>query len=297
MIHAAGIAGDGFLFRKDVDTFRRTLDAKVLGATVLDRVTAADPPDLMMTFGSTVAVFGAAGQGDYTAANQFLAAFAEERARRGQRTVNVAWSDWLDVGMAADHGVVRDQGFFRSLSAADGIGSFDEICAGSLAHVVVGEVNLARLAGEGAQALDDVLRRPPVVLSETISASIEKARRSRRDEADGRTGQADGGVVLRGRDDDVYTADERALAWLWARELGVSELDVHESSFALGGDSLTALRIARSIEKTMDVRVSIVDLFAHDTIATLAEHVGVLRAGADVDATMSTHHDHEEPST
>ncbi|GAA1454889.1 type I polyketide synthase [Nocardiopsis tropica] len=271
VLHAAGIAGDGFLFRKDERTFRRTLAPKVLGAAVLDLVTRDDPPACMVLFGSTVSVFGAAGQSDYTAANSYLGHFAEERAARGLRTVTVDWSDWSETGMAFDHGVEEDRGFFRSLTTADALNSFEEVMAHARGNVIVGEVNYARLGGPGAGGLDELLRRAPFVLSPPVRTALAAARGAARREGSPQAPAA--GATLFGRQDGAYTDTERALGDIWARELDLTDVNVHDSSFALGVDSLSALRIAQSIQKSLDVRVSMVDLFRFTTVADLAAHL------------------------
>ncbi|MET7528668.1 type I polyketide synthase [Streptomyces goshikiensis] len=272
IVHAAGVAGDGFLFRKDAETFRRTLNPKVLGATVLDLVTQDDPPERMVNFGSTVAIFGAAGQGDYTAANSYLDHFAEQRSARGQSTVTVDWSDWLDTGMAFDHGVQQDQGFFRSVSVEDGLSSFEEILASACTPVIVGEVNYLQLGR--SSGLTELLRRAPLVLAAPIQQAIAAARSSAGELAATANGSPpDGEPKLFGKESGEFSDTERALARIWARELGLAELNVHDTSFALGVDSLTALRIAQSIQKIMDIRVSMVDLFRYVTIADLADHL------------------------
>ncbi|MFI1034020.1 SDR family NAD(P)-dependent oxidoreductase [Streptomyces sp. NPDC020951] len=276
VIHAAGVAGDGFLFHKEAETFRSTLAPKVVGATVLDLVTADDPPQLMLTFGSTTSVFGVAGQGDYTAANDYLRHFADHRTALGRRTVTIDWTDWLDTGMAFDHGVQRDQGFFRSISVEDGLGSFDEILLAPRSPVIVGEINHRMLGAVDPDRLAAQLRRAPLVLEESVRRRVAAAggepRRGSPAQASTEPG-ADEGVTLFGRDDGGYSETEHRLARIWARELGLDRLNIHESSFSLGGDSLIALRMAQSIQKTMGVRVSMVDLFRYVTVADLAAHL------------------------
>ncbi|MDJ0105758.1 SDR family NAD(P)-dependent oxidoreductase, partial [Rhodococcus erythropolis] len=268
VVHAAGVAGNGFIFRKDHQVFRETLAPKILGAVILDLVTQDNPPELMLNFGSTVSVFGAAGQGDYTAANSFLDHFAEERTARGRRTMTARWSDWIDVGMAFDHGVEHDAGFFRSLSVEDGLSSFDEILAADTTAVIVGEINYPRLHRPGGSPLPDLLRHAPLVLATSIADAA-----SRGYETPART-TAEDGLTLLGKPDSDYSIYERILAGIWAVELGLSELSVHDNSFALGMDSLSALRVAQQIQKAMDVRISMADMFRFASIAQLAAHLG-----------------------
>jgi acyl transferase domain-containing protein/acyl carrier protein len=271
VVHAAGVAGDGFIFRKERDVFRRTVAPKILGTTILDGVTADDPPDLMVLFGSTTALLGAAGQSDYTAANSYLDGYADYRNARGRRTIVIHWTDWLEIGMAADHGVEPDQGFFRSVTAEDGIGSFAEILDSGHSRVVVGEINYEML--RDLDTLHGEMDRAPLVLSPAIRHAIRSAH--------GKAGKAPANppqvsaptVTPAGRADGHYSATERQLAQIWGRELGLDELNIYENSFDLGGNSLMALRIAQAIQRTMGARVRLADLFQYVTVVELAEYV------------------------
>jgi NAD(P)-dependent dehydrogenase (short-subunit alcohol dehydrogenase family)/acyl carrier protein len=265
VVHAAGIAGDGFILRKDVETFEGTIRPKAIGAAVLDEVTADDPP-LLVTFSSTVTVFGAAGQSDYTAANAFLDAFAESRSARGRATISIRWTDWLDVGMAADHNVAADQGFFRSIGVDEALRSFDDIVAAGPRDTIVGEINLAR------PDLATMLTRAPVQAADSLRGRLSSGGPERPAVP---TGPSQPAVRLSGRAD--YSATETQLAGLWARELGLAEMDVHEDFFSLGADSLVALKMGQNIEKFMGVRVSMADLFRFLTVADLAAHIDEFR--------------------
>lgn len=50
IIHAAGVAGDGFMALKSQDRFTEVLAPKVTGAHVLDRITTADTLDFFILF-------------------------------------------------------------------------------------------------------------------------------------------------------------------------------------------------------------------------------------------------------
>ncbi|MFH8349507.1 SDR family NAD(P)-dependent oxidoreductase [Streptomyces sp. NPDC018045] len=271
VVHAAGTAGDGFLLRKPDEVFAATLAPKVTGALVLDTVTADDPPEMIL-FSSTTALFGAAGQSDYTAANLHLDGFAAWRARRGPRTVTVNWTDWLGTGMAADHGVRQDQGFFRSVGIEDGIASYEAITRSPHTQVIVGEINYAMLGTLDPEALRARMATAPLLLSDPIRRTV-----AARSAAAGGTRSAGPAtptaVTLLGRPGDDYTDLERDLGRLWAAEFGLDEIDVSAGLFDLGGDSLLALRLANSLQQALGVKLTIADLFAHPTVADLAAHL------------------------
>ncbi|UYQ60934.1 type I polyketide synthase [Streptomyces peucetius] len=270
VVHAAGTAGDGFLLRKSAQTFRATLAPKADGAVALHEATLADRP-VMVLFSSTTALFGSAGQSDYTAANQYLDGFAAWRNKAGLRTFTVNWTDWIGTGMAADHGVRQDQGFFRSVGVEEGIASYEAILRGSYTQVIVGEINYGMLGSLDPAALRARMATAPLRLAESIQRTV-----SARSSAAGPAVSPTPGTVsvrLTGRADGGYTELERTLAGLWAAEFGISDINVFASLFDLGGDSLLALRLANSLQKALGVKLTIADLFAHLTVADLAAYL------------------------
>ncbi|GIJ21061.1 non-ribosomal peptide synthetase [Micromonospora lutea] len=68
-----------------------------------------------------------------------------------------------------------------------------------------------------------------------------------------------------------------ALAEVWRDALAVDEVDPHTSFFALGGNSLVAIRMLGRIQETFGVQLSLPDLFASPTVATLAAMVADAR--------------------
>ncbi|MFR9806886.1 amino acid adenylation domain-containing protein [Pseudonocardia sp. RS010] len=97
---------------------------------------------------------------------------------------------------------------------------------------------------------------------------------------------------------------ERVLCGLVAEVLGLDEaaVDPDESFFDLGGDSLTAMRLAGTIERHLGEAVGVGTLMAHPTVAELAaaleaapeaplgrEHVLTLRAGGEREPLFCIH--------
>lgn len=102
IVHAAGVLDDGLIQVRTTEQVKRMLSPKLDGARVLDEVTADQPPELFVVFGSTSGLAGIPGQCDYAAANAGLDAFAHWRsAARPGRTLAVDWGIWQDAGMVA----------------------------------------------------------------------------------------------------------------------------------------------------------------------------------------------------
>ncbi len=79
------------------------------------------------------------------------------------------------------------------------------------------------------------------------------------------------------------TPEEAALAEVWAEVLEVDRVGVHDNFFALGGDSIRSIRVLSLAEKR-GLRLSLPQIFQHQTIAELIPHRLAEPAGAAEDA-------------
>jgi acyl transferase domain-containing protein/thioesterase domain-containing protein/acyl carrier protein len=107
VMHTAGVLADGVIQLKDAAVAASVLAPKVQGTLALEAALADDtkapPLDFLLLFSSISAFAGLAGQIDYAAANAFLDAYAQSRWARGEtHTVAIDWSQWQEVGMAAE---------------------------------------------------------------------------------------------------------------------------------------------------------------------------------------------------
>ncbi|MEU3252300.1 SDR family NAD(P)-dependent oxidoreductase [Streptomyces sp. NPDC006997] len=113
VVHAAGVLDDGPARSRTADQVRAVLAPKAVGCVVLDEATADDPLDFFVLMSSYVGTLGNAGQTSYCAANRFLDAYAERRARlvaagkRSGTSVSIAWPLWRDGGMRMPDAVRR----------------------------------------------------------------------------------------------------------------------------------------------------------------------------------------------
>ena len=80
------------------------------------------------------------------------------------------------------------------------------------------------------------------------------------------------------QDTDHYrapaTPTEKILAGIYAQVLGVERVGIDDSFFDLGGDSLSAMRVIASVNKSLDAGIAVRALFEAPTVAQLAPRIG-----------------------
>lgn len=100
--HCAGVVEDGLLGRLDWPMFRRVLAPKLDGAWWLHHYSRDLPLRDFVLFSSVLALFGAAGQTNYTTSNACLDGLAAHRRRMGLPALAIGWGPWNSAGMAAE---------------------------------------------------------------------------------------------------------------------------------------------------------------------------------------------------
>jgi amino acid adenylation domain-containing protein len=73
---------------------------------------------------------------------------------------------------------------------------------------------------------------------------------------------------------------EEQLATVWSEVLGIERIGIHDSFFALGGDSIRSVRVV-ALLKERGLEISVESLFRHQTIADLALLLGDTETVAD----------------
>jgi NAD(P)-dependent dehydrogenase (short-subunit alcohol dehydrogenase family)/3-oxoacyl-(acyl-carrier-protein) synthase len=99
LLNGAGVIRSAAADRKPLADFRLVRDTKVAGYHHLKSAFTDPPPGLWCNLSSASAVFGLAGDTDYSAANEYLLAAARYAARTGNNEITIGWGLWTETGM------------------------------------------------------------------------------------------------------------------------------------------------------------------------------------------------------
>lgn len=255
VVHAAGTLDDPsfncFIESLDERVTASQFRPKVDGVQVLDRVLEAEPLDFCIVISSNAAVLGGLGFAAYGAANRFMDAFVARRNRRGGTPwLSTNWDTWS---------------FERSTPA--------------------GELSMS--PRESREAFRRILSRLPagqiVVGTGDISARYDQWVRRSGWQATGLQAHAKrihlrpthAGTII-----EPATASERVLVGLWKEIFGFADVSVDDDFFALGGDSLTGIRLMAMIKETVGRKLPLNALLKEPTIRALAAELDREESGA-----------------
>lgn len=261
VVHCAGMAGNGFLSQRREEDFTATLQAKTRGTWNLDRLTRQDNLDFFIAYSSITSLTGAPGQCDYTAANAYLDAFSQYRNRQGQRTVCINWTAWKEIGMAVDFGRSEARGLFLPIKTNQALEALDEILNANVENIVVGELDL-----ETVEQLEVTL---PLLQNRVTSLRLPRRDVKRKKQPM----PLDRPVVLTGKMEAEWTANDQKLGNVWGKVLGLDEIDVFEHFNHLGGDSIIATNLLRELDLVFPGILDISDVFTYSTIHEMSRFI------------------------
>ena len=287
VIHAAGVADyAGVIQRRTREATEAILGSKVKGTLILSSLLQDCNLDFFMlcsTLGSILyrAKFGQVG---YSAANEFLDAFAYDKSRKTSAfTVAVNWTDWSEIGMSVEAikywsqtDTINDNADFLAyaLSPAEGAEVFDRILAYSFPRVAVSTQDLSSVI---AQYQDS---SKPALLDTIEKSALSRSAHQRPELPTTYVAPAD----------EV----EQAVTQIWEELLGIHPIGVHDNFFELGGHSLLATRVISRVREQFQIEMSLSGFFDHPTVMELAGHIRTVRMVVQDMQTMNTTGDYEE---
>ncbi len=287
IIHAAAVFDDGIAATMTHDQFNRVLSPKLEGGWHLHRASLGQPLDLFVLYSSVTTILGNPGQANYVAGNMALEALAHHRRARSLPALAVGWGAIADAGYLTRHTDVRDTLSKRmgvdALTARTALDSLGALLAGDHPPVVcVAEVDWRTMAALPA------LKSPRFALVASGG----------RTESSGEAFDLD--KLLAGLSPQEVT---QVLTELVAEQVGTvlripaERLDVTQSVFEMGMDSLMAMELRSAIEERFGVQLPAMALSEGASITRLAERIrahlmGDAKADAaqdDVTALLARH--------
>jgi len=296
VVHAAGALDDGVVASLTPERVDRVFAAKADAAWHLHELTADLDLQAFVLFSSVASTMGSPGQGNYSAANEFIDALAAHRRSRGLAGVSLAWGLWAQTsGLTAHLGRddIQRMGRFGivPLSSEQGLAMFDEAIGADRPLVVpvrLDRTALRRLADSGLlpPMLADLVPASAVAATRTVRVTLADRLAATADEAERRQ------IAL----DLVRTQAATVLG-----HADANAVDADRPFAELGFDSLTAVELRNRLNAASGVRLPATLVFDYPTPTALAGFIvaqaaparaadarGLLAAVADIQAGLAT---------
>ena len=278
VVHAAGVLDDGVTGSLTLARVEAVMRPKADAAWHLHELTAGLDLDAFVLFSAAAATFGAAGQGNYAAANAFLDGLAARRRAQGRPAVSLAWGLWADASAMTGHlgAAGRDRmarGGVHALTARDGLALLDAALARDEALLVPARLDLSGLGASG--------RPVPALLRGLVPRSAALARPAAAAGAGPETLRRKLARLPGAERDRVLLDLVRAHV---AAVLGHASPEVIEPGRAfseIGFDSLTAVELRNRLHDATGLRLPATLVFDYPTPAVLAARLRTELLGAD----------------
>ncbi|GAU69352.1 polyketide synthase, partial [Streptomyces sp. NBRC 110611] len=273
VVHSAGTLDDGLIESLTPERTSAVLRPKADAAWHLHEATRDLDLAAFVVFSSLSGTVGAAGQGNYAAANAFLDALAQLRRAQGLPGLSLAWGPWAPT--AGMTGGLTDEDLDRlarmgtpALTEEQGIALFDAATATDAAVLLPTRLDLSVLRVQGPQGLQGavpplwrgLIRTPArrTVVSGPEAATTLVQQLSRLAEPDRRE------VVL-----DLVAGQVAAVLG----HAGTADIDPRRPLRELGFDSLTAVELRNRLSAATGLRTAATVIFDYPTVDALAAHL------------------------
>lgn len=280
VVHAAASARFSPVDRASADDVQEIFRAKLEGARILDRSTRMRSLDFFVLFGSAAATLGLRNGAVYAAANGALEDVVKERRALGLPALCVEWGWWASDHTGAQPELIENSGFM-AMQAKSAL-------AGLAALIQTGR-------NRGLIANIDWRILGPALALRGRDALVSPILRSTEETAHGEGGPVASWIEsLRSlpypdqRDQilDRVTAEARAIFGMAPQD----PLDHTRGLFAMGMDSLMAVRLKRRLEQITDLRLPGTVTLTCPTLAALAEYLQTRLCGEPRATASAAHH-------
>ncbi|WP_413809414.1 type I polyketide synthase [Streptomyces sp. OE57] len=271
VVHTAGVLDDGVIGSLTPERLERVLRPKVDAAWNLHELTRDLDLSAFVLFSSAAGVFGAAGQGNYAAANAYVDALAQHRTALGLPGTSLAWGLWAaeSGGMAGELDQAdmsrMSRGGVAALAIDEGKELFDAAGRAGEALLVPVRLDLAAARAEAAST---------GVVAPLMSGLVRVPAR-RTAEGSAGTGALAQRLARLSAAEQLETLLELVRTQV-AAVLGYATGDSVDPDRAfrdLGFDSLTAVELRNRMNAVTGMRLPATLVFDYPTSLVLAEHL------------------------
>jgi len=263
IIHAAGVLDLESLSRQDWDRFRRGMAAKVEGSWHLHVLSRAMPLDFFVCFSSSSSLLGGLRTGSYVAANTFMDALADFRARQRLPALSINWGFWADGGMSAVAGSLMGSDNFKEfvLSSERGLQILDLLMgAPDVVRVGVLPGSLSRYLREFYPS-----RIPPFLFESSQDASAVVESISIKHQLEQATWEEYEGILvgfIRNKLANAIRTDP-------------AQLDIEQPLSAMGVDSLMVVESRNGIRSELGIDIPMAKFMGEAGVVDLAREIAM----------------------
>ncbi|MFC4906981.1 type I polyketide synthase [Actinomadura gamaensis] len=254
VLHTAVVLDDAPIPDLTPDRVASVWHPKVTGARNLHEATAGTDLDWFVIFSSLAAMVGNLGQASYSAAGNWVDAFARWRHRQGLPALSVDWGAWGETGRATDF---AERGF-TTITNAEGFAALSEL----IRH---GRVN----TGMFPYQPDVMAAYYPYGVQAPLLTDLQARTAGPGKDADAAAVHAQPPGPARTH--LIQDLILRSLAGL----MGADEASIpaHARFAEVGLDSLMAVALTQRLSKALDVSLTSASAWAHPSAAQLAAHI------------------------
>ncbi|WP_405968644.1 SDR family NAD(P)-dependent oxidoreductase [Streptomyces sp. NBC_00015] len=280
VVHTAGVLDDGVIAGLTAERLAGVFRPKVDAVLALHEATRDLDLDAFVLYSSASGVLGGPGQGNYSAANAFLDAFAQWRRVQGLPAVSLAWGLWgassAMTGSLGESDQARmSRGGIRPLSVGEGMALFDTAIGSGEPALIPVKFDFAALTEQVATD-----RMPSM-----LRGLVRKPRRTAVAETGSTVGDSLTGSLA------ALTVDEqkRHLVELVSGEVavvlghaGAGSVGAGQAFNDLGFDSLTAVELRNRLNAVTGLRLPATLIFDYPSAGVLAEFLRLELVGEEL---------------
>ncbi|MET7906506.1 SDR family NAD(P)-dependent oxidoreductase, partial [Streptomyces sp. NPDC005355] len=263
VVHAAGLLRDATVEALAADQVDEVLRAKVDAAWNLHELTRDQGLSAFVLFSAAAGLLGAAGQGNYSAANAFLDALARHRHAQGLPATSLAWGYWAQAtGMTgrmtdADRARLAGAGMV-GLETGQGMALLDIALASGLPTLAPIRLDLAALR---RQAHADGV---PALFRSLVRGAAPQAATGAADTSGAAAADAFAAMSEEHRQQALLTLVRHATATVLGHDTAES-IHPAQNFRELGFDSLTAVELRNRLGAATALRLPATLVFDHPT--------------------------------